>query len=94
MAVILYVWCIILQYDLINALLFENLLAWISSLAVFKHEKEKFSGPTGELAGPAHFLPALGLGPAHKVKTEYDLYVTRAELSHSWPDDHLMPEHL
>ena len=53
----------------LNGLRFENLTAWISCLITFKHEKEgKLAGPTGKLAGPAHFLPAEGLRMALNAK--------------------------
>ena len=43
----------------VNALRFENLLAWILSLTIFKHEKEgKPAIPTAKFAGPANFLQA------------------------------------
>ena len=52
------------------ALRFENLLARNSSLKIFKHDKEeKLAGPKGNLAGPAPFLVAEGLGPALNAKT-------------------------
>ena len=54
------------------ALRFENLLARNSSLKIFKHDKEeKLAGPKGNLAGPAPFLVAEGLGPALNAKTAF-----------------------
>ena len=54
------------------ALRFENLLARNWSLKIFKHDKEeKLAGPKGNLAGPAPFLVAEGLGPALNAKTAY-----------------------
>ena len=52
---------------------FENLLARNSSIKIFKHEKEeKLAGLTGNFAGPAPFLVAVGLGPALNAKTDQD----------------------
>ena len=56
--------------EAVFALRFENLLARNSSLKIFKHDKEeKLAGPKGNLAGPAPFLVAEGLGPALNAKT-------------------------
>ena len=55
--------------NVVKALRFENMLAQILTHTTFKHEKEgKLASLTAKLAGPAHFLPALGIGVALNAK--------------------------